>query len=160
MKIPEPATETDKQYLPAIRNWVNFCKQIGADPQKILWIVADPSTGRSLSYYFDSGRYRELYYYKEVIPYGNEMVWTAVDVEEERREKVSSNPFGNLGSANLNKTLSELERTRTNLKTLRGELPTTSESYAIIDEAVAALDQLIQETKNKIWEASIEKGGK
>ena len=68
----------------------------------------------------------------------------------------TENPFGVLGSANLNKTISELERARNNLKTLRGELPTTSAGYQIIDAAIFDIEKAIKGVKKNIWATIME----
>ena len=70
--IPSPASDLDAQYQRYVRRWVEFCRGRDIDYERILWIAPD-ADGRSLIRLFEAGQYRELYLYKDSLPYGNEM---------------------------------------------------------------------------------------
>ena len=70
--MPFPASDLDAQYQRYVRRWVEFCRAHDIDYKHILWVAPD-AAGRSLSRLFEAGCYRELYLYRDSLPYGNEM---------------------------------------------------------------------------------------
>lgn len=72
IELPPPASDVDAQYQRYVKRWLEYCQEEGHDYERILLIAPD-ARGRSLSRLLAEGRYRELYLYKDTLPYGNEM---------------------------------------------------------------------------------------
>ncbi len=63
----------------------------------------------------------------------------------------TTNPFGSLGSANINNAFSKTEATIRAITSLRDELPKTSAAYIVLDVLIQEMEDSLREAKEAIY---------
>ncbi len=69
----------------------------------------------------------------------------------------TTNPFGSLGSANINNAFSKTEATIRAITSLRDELPKTSAAYTVLDVLIREMEGSLREAKETIYKLVVNK---